>query len=77
MNGFVLAAAFNHPHEYAVLKLLLEQRNIAHFFENETAISIFPSIAIGKIWLKVHQNDLEEVEEIIKSLEQKGHLKIV
>jgi hypothetical protein len=80
MEGFVVAAVFTYPHEFAVLKLILEQRNISFFFENETMISVLPfhSNAIGGIRLKVHYNDLDEVQDIIKQLKDKNdHLKIV
>lgn len=80
MEGFVVAAVFTYPHEFAVLKHILEQRNISFFFENETMISVLPfhSNAIGGIRLKVHHNDLDEVQDIIKQLKDKNdHLKIV
>lgn len=80
MKDFVVAAVFTYPHEFAVLKLILEQRNISFFFENETMISVLPfhSNAIGGIRLKVHQNDFDEVQDIINQLNDKNdHLKIV
>lgn len=80
MKDFVLLATFTYPHEYAVLKLLFEQENIRHFFQNETMIGVFPfySNAIGGIRLKVHREDTERAREIIDSLNDfNSPLKIV
>lgn len=79
MNNFQTIAIFTFPTEYAVLKLLLEQAEIRFVFQNETMISVFPfySNAIGGIPLMVHQDDVEEAEEIIKNLDFPSHLKIV
>lgn len=80
MKDFVTLATFTYPHEYAVLKLLFEQDNIRHFFQNETMIGVFPfySNAIGGIHLKVHIEDREQAEKIINSLNDfNSPLKIV
>lgn len=80
MKDFITLAVFTYPHEYAVLKLLLEQEHINHFFENEMMIGVFPfySNALGGIHLKVHRNDLERAREIISSLDNTtSPLKIV
>ncbi|GGD22497.1 putative signal transducing protein [Flavobacterium orientale] len=77
MKDFVTVAVFNLPTEIAVLKTILENEGIHYFFENETIVSIdpFASIAYGGIKLKVHQNDVEEVREILDNLD--SHLRIV
>ena len=80
MKDFVILATFTYPHEYAVLKLILEQEQIRHFFQNETMIGVFPfySNAIGGIQLKVHLEDKERAEEIINSFnDSSSPLKIV
>lgn len=79
MKDFVVVAVFTYPHEYMVLKLILEQRGISYFFQNETMISVLPfhSNAIGGIRLKVHPTDVEETKIIIESLNFPSHLKIV
>lgn len=75
MKDFEVAAIFMYSHEYAVLKVLLEQRNIPYFFENENTIGVLPldSIALGGIRLKVHKNDLETVLKIIDRLNSKDN----
>jgi hypothetical protein len=77
MKDFVTVAVFNLPTEIAVLKTILENEGIHYFFENETIVSIdpFASIAYGGIKLKVHQNDVEMVREILDNLD--SHLRIV
>lgn len=79
MKNFKIIAIFQYPAEYAVLKLLFEQEDIRHFFENETMISVFPfySNAIGGIRLQVHVEDIELATEIIKNLDRPSNLKIV
>ncbi|MEW5676514.1 DUF2007 domain-containing protein [Flavobacterium enshiense] len=79
MNDFVTVAVFDYPHEITVLKHLLEQRNIPHYFENEMMMNIAPmySQALGGIKLKVHPEDLETVKEIVKKLDDESNLKIV
>ena len=77
MKDFITIAIFNLPSEIAVLKSILENEGIQYYFENETIVSIdpFASIAYGGIKLKVHQNDVEEVREILDNLD--SHLRIV
>ncbi|WP_313805859.1 putative signal transducing protein [Flavobacterium sp.] len=79
MNDFITVAIFDYPHEITVLKHLLEQQEIPYFFENETMMNIAPmySQALGGIKLKVHQNDIEIVKEIMKKLDDDSNLKIV
>ena len=79
MNHFITAATFNFQHEISSLKNILEQEGIAYFFENETIVGINPfgSIAYGGIKLKVHPNDLEVVQSILKDLNENNPLKIV
>ncbi len=78
MINFIKIAAFTYPHEYAVLKLVLEQNEIRFFFQNETVIGIIPfySNALGGIFLKVHPEDEEEAKKILKQF-QEGNLHIV
>jgi len=79
MTEFVTVAVFDYPHEITVLKHLLDQSELQYFFENETMMNIVPmySQALGGIKLKVHPNDVETVQEILKNLEGDSNLKIV
>ena len=79
MKDFITVATFNFQHEIFSLKNILEQEGIAYFFENETIVGINPfgSIAYGGIKLKVHPNDLEVVQSILKDLNENNPLKIV
>ena len=79
MHEFITVAVFDYPHEIAVLKHLLEQQEIRYFFENETMMNIAPmySQALGGIRLKVHPDDVETVQEILKKLNNDTNLKIV
>lgn len=77
MTDFITIAVFTLPHEIAILKSILQNKNIVHYFENETIVSIdpFASIAYGGIKLKIHPNDKEVVQEIIDDFN--SNLKIV
>ncbi|RZS99339.1 DUF2007 domain-containing protein [Aquimarina brevivitae] len=79
MKNYIVIAVFTYPHEYAVLKLLLDQNGIQYFFENETMIQVFPfySNAIGGIHLKVHPLDKNKAIKIIEDLNFNSHLRIV
>ncbi|WP_159801402.1 DUF2007 domain-containing protein [Flavobacterium sp. MK4S-17] len=79
MEKFVTAAVFNYPHEITILKHLLEGTGLRFYFENETITSVAPmySLALGGIKLKVHQNDLETVQEILRNFQEENNLKIV
>lgn len=79
MSEFVTVAVFDYPHEITVLKHLLEQSEIQYFFENETMMNIVPmySQALGGIRLKVHPDEVETVQEILKKLSGDSNLKIV
>ena len=78
MKNFIVVATFTYPHEYTVLKLLLNKENIPHIFENETMVSISPfySHAIGGIKLKVHKKEEEAVKKMIDQLNNEN-LRIV
>ena len=67
MKDFITLAVYTYPHEYTILKLLLQQENIQHYFQNETMVGVFPfySNALGGINLKVHPGDLERAREIL------------
>jgi hypothetical protein len=73
MKDFITIAVFNLPQEIIVLKSILENEGIVHYFENETIISVdpFASIAFGGIKLKIHPNDQEEVQAILDNLNNK------
>lgn len=77
MKDFITIAIFNFPSETIVLKSILDNEEIAYFFENETIVSIdpFASLAYGGIKLKIHQNDRETVQTILDNLNT--NLKIV
>lgn len=79
MNNYIKIAVFTYPHEYAVLKLILEQHKIRFFFQNETVIGIIPfySNALGGIFLKVHPQDQEEAKKILEDFQHKNSLRIV
>ncbi len=79
MKNFKTIAIFQYPAEYAVLQLLFDREEIRYVFLNETMVSVFPfySNAIGGIRLQVHIEDIEEAEEIIKTLDYPSNLKIV
>ncbi|NJY61465.1 DUF2007 domain-containing protein [Salinimicrobium sp. CDJ15-81-2] len=80
MKDFVTLCVFTYPHEYTVLRLLLEQEQVQHFFENETMVGVFPfySNALGGIKLKVHRLDLSKARDILDSFENNSTpLKIV
>ena len=79
MINYVVAAVFTYAHEFVVLRLILEQRQIPHFFQNETMLSVIPfhSFALGGIRLMVHPDDLEQVKEIINDLQHNKDLHIV
>ena len=70
MNNYVVAAIFTYAHEFAVLRLILEQRDIPHFFQNETMLGVLPfhSLSLGGIRLMVHPSNLQKVEQIIDYL---------
>jgi hypothetical protein len=79
MENFVTIAVFNLPSDIAVLKSVLENHHIIHFFENETIVSVdpFASLAYGGIKLKVHKKDIDLVKEILDDFNNNKHLKIV
>lgn len=77
MNELITIAVFNLPQEIVVLKSILQNEGIHHFFENETIISVnpFASIALGGIKLKIKPRDKEKVQKILDNLN--NPLKIV
>lgn len=79
MKDFVVVATFTYPHEYTVLRHILEDEGIPHVFENETIVNVTPfySNALGGIRLKVHREDAEAAIAIIKNMDNKGSLRIV
>jgi hypothetical protein len=70
MGDFEVIAVFNFTHKIIVIKHRLEQEGIAYFFENEATLGIAPfyNTALGGIKLKVHLNDFETVQYILKEL---------
>ncbi|TRZ47435.1 DUF2007 domain-containing protein [Robertkochia marina] len=70
MKNFRLVATFTYPHEYLVLKFLLEKEDIPFVFENETMVDISPfySNALGGIRLLVPEAYVEYVIELINDL---------
>ena len=73
MTDFITIAIFNFPQEIVVLKSVLENEGIVHYFENETIVSVdpFASIAFGGIKLKIHPKDQEIVQTILDNLNNK------
>ena len=80
MLNFVTVATFTYHFEYAVLRIVLDQKGIKYVFENETMLSVFPfySNAIGGISLKVHKNDVDLTKQVLDDFYGKqSHLRIV
>jgi hypothetical protein len=79
VEHFKTIAIFTYPAEYAVLRLLLEQGEIRHVFQNETMIGVLPfhSNALGGIRLKVHKADIPAAEKIIDKWSNAANLRIV
>lgn len=79
MKNFVVVKTFTYSYEYTVLKHLLEQNGINHFFENEIMANVFPfySNALGGIHLRVHSKDVFLTKQIIDSVILSSNLKIV
>lgn len=77
MKNLITIATFSYAHEIIILKSILENEEIYHFFQNENLISIDPlaSIAYGGIQLKIHPNDVEIVQNILDNLN--NNIKIV
>ena len=80
MTNFVTVATFTYAFEYAILRIVLDQKGIHYVFENETMLSVFPfySNALGGISLKVHKNDVSLIQQILEDFNSKqSHLRIV
>lgn len=79
MDSFQTLATFTYPHEFAVLKMMLEEADVHFFFKNETMVGLMPfySNAFGGIHLKVHHNDIDKALEIMSDLEDNGQLHVV
>jgi hypothetical protein len=79
MDSFQTLATFTYPHEFAVLKMMLEEADIQFFFQNETMVGLMPfySNAFGGIHLKVHRSDVPRAQEIIDELSDNGKLHVV
>jgi len=79
VEHFKTIAIFTYPAEYVVLRLLLEQAEIRHVFQNETMIGVLPfhSNAFGGIRLKVHEEDIPSAEKIIDKWSNSTDLRIV
>ncbi|WP_396179492.1 DUF2007 domain-containing protein [Flavobacterium sp.] len=79
MKDFQTIAVFSYPHEIVVLRHILDQEQIQYYFENETMMNIVPfyGTALGGIKLKIHPNDFNTVQTILKELEDNNHLKVV
>ena len=79
MEDFETIAIFTLPHEYVVLKLLLDQEKIQYIFLHETMMGVLPfhSNAFGGIRLQVHKNDIERAIKIMNNLNDSSDLEIV
>lgn len=79
MEHYKTIAIFTYPAEYAVLRLLLEQHEIRHVFQNETMIGVLPfhSNAFGGIRLKVFEQDISKAKKIIEEWNNTSNLRIV
>ena len=78
MEDFITIAFFTYPHEIEILKHRLNIEGITYYFENETTASVAPmyTLALGGIKLKIHPNDTETVQAILKDMDD-TNLKIV
>jgi hypothetical protein len=76
MKQFITAAVFSYPHEITILKHLLLEAGITHYFENETIASLYFN-AFGGIKLKIHPDDLDAVNIILNKRDTNADLKIV
>ena len=79
MKDFKIIAIYTFPTEYAVLRLLFDQKGIRYIFLHETMISVLPfhSNAFGGIRLQVHNQDIEKAKEIMNDLDHPSELRIV
>ena len=80
MTDFVTVATFTYHYEYAILRIILDQKGIKYVFENDMMLGVFPfySNAIGGISLKVHRNDVELTKQVLEDFYGKqSHLRIV
>ncbi|MEK8179003.1 DUF2007 domain-containing protein [Flavobacterium buctense] len=77
MTEFITIATFNFAHEVMVLRTILDREGIPYLFQNENLVSVDPlaSLAYGGIQLKVHPNDIQQVQTILDDLN--NNLKIV
>ncbi|WP_264548573.1 DUF2007 domain-containing protein [Flavobacterium sp. N2820] len=68
MNDFVVVAIFNHQRETLTLRSVLERKKIPYIIQDETVVSVDPlsSMSLGNISLKVDENYVEEVKNILK-----------
>ncbi|GAA0872729.1 hypothetical protein GCM10009117_18760 [Gangjinia marincola] len=79
MDTYITIAHYTFTHEYAVLKLILQQEHIRFFFQNETMIGVLPfsSNALGGIALKVHPADILQAKEILDNFNFNTNLTVV
>jgi hypothetical protein len=79
MKDFKTIAIYTFPTEYAVLRLLFDQKGIRYIFLHETMIGVLPfhSNAFGGIRLQVHNQDIEKAKEIMNDLDHPSELRIV
>ena len=72
MSTFVPIARFTYQHEFAVLKLLLENEDIEFFFQNETSFGVLPFSSVALIILKVRADQVDEAKEILERFQQRN-----
>ncbi|MFP2995132.1 DUF2007 domain-containing protein [Spongiivirga sp. MCCC 1A20706] len=79
MQNFRVVATYTYPFEYAILKAKLQEEGIPHIFENETMIQVAPfySNALGGIHLKVHEDYVDYVKQLITDFNNSSPLNIV
>ena len=77
MPEFITIAIFNYFMGVVVLKSILQNHQIPHYFKDENLVAVnpFASFAYGGIKLQVHPNDKEIVQSVLDNLND--HLKIV
>ncbi len=66
--NYVTVYTFDYPQQYAVVRTILEEEEIDHFFTNELTVQVQPmySNAVGGIDLKVKEEDVERTLEILR-----------
>ena len=79
MNDFVVVAIFNNQRETMKLRSVLERKKIPYIIQDETVVSVDPlqSIGFGNITLKVEEQNIDQVKNILIGLKKEKYLSIL